>query len=134
MFFYLISGRFLINACFDLGSPHINNKNKICIFIFFFAKWLSHSFNRKILRKKERGRKPSCPPIFLLLKKATRTFNFLRTFSLVKNIRNLRINLRNKLLYSYVLLRIWGSSPLVDTSLFTLKFKFCPNSLRMTLE
>ena len=21
--FYLLSGRFLINACFDLGSPHI---------------------------------------------------------------------------------------------------------------
>ena len=59
---------------------------------FFFgvgAKWLSHNFDRMILRKKERGRKPSCPPIFWLIKKPTRTFNFLRIFLLVKDIRNL---------------------------------------------
>ena len=42
------------------------------------------------------------PSNFLLLKKTTRIFKFLRTFSFVKNIRNLRINLRNELLYSYV--------------------------------
>ena len=54
----------------------------------FWAKWLSHSFNRKILRKKKWGRRPSCPIVFWLLKKATRIFNFLRTFSLVKNMRN----------------------------------------------
>ena len=63
-------------------------KTKFCIFIFL-AKWLSHSFDRMILRKKKRGRKPSCPPIFWLLKKATRTFNFLRMFLLAKDIRNL---------------------------------------------
>ena len=45
---------------------------------------------------------PSCPPVFQLLKKATRTFNFLQKFSLVKNILNLRINLRNEFRYSYV--------------------------------
>ena len=56
---------------------------------FFLAKWLSHNFDRMILRKKERGRKPSCPPIFLLIKKATRIFNFLRIFLLVKDLRNL---------------------------------------------
>ena len=53
------------------------------------AKWLSHNFDRMILRKKEQGRKPSCPPIFWLIKKATRTFNFLQIFLLVKDIRNL---------------------------------------------
>ena len=59
-------------------------------FAFFFsAKWLSHNFDRMILRKKERGRKPSCPPIFWSFKKATRTFNFLRIFLLVKDLRNL---------------------------------------------
>ena len=51
--------------------------------------------------KKERGRTPSCPPIFRLLIKATRTLNFLRIFLLVKNIRNLQISLRNELLYSH---------------------------------
>ena len=66
------------------------------------AKWLSHSFDRMILRKKERGGGLVAPQVFWLLKKATRTFNFLRTFLLVKDIRNLRISLRNELLYSYV--------------------------------
>ena len=52
-------------------------KTKFAYF-FFFVKWLSHSFDRMILRKKkERRRKPSCPTIFfLLLKKAIRTLNF----------------------------------------------------------
>ena len=56
---------------------------------FFLAKWLSHNFDRMILRKEERGRKPSCPPIFWLIEKATGTFNFLRIFLLVKDLRNL---------------------------------------------
>ena len=38
---------------------------------------------------------PSCRPIFWLLKKATKNFNFLRIFLLVKDIRNLQISLRN---------------------------------------
>ena len=42
------------------------------------------------------------PSDFWLLKKATRTFNFLRMFLLVKDIRNLQISLRNELLYSHV--------------------------------
>ena len=109
-FLYLIYEHFWINACFGFSSPHINNNKKFA-YCFFLAEWLSHSFNWKILRKKKRGRRPCCPPIFWLLKKATETFILLRTFSLVKNIRNLRINLRNELLYSYVLLRIWGGSP-----------------------
>ena len=33
--------------------------------------------------------------MFWLLKKATKTFNFVRTFLLVKDIRNLRVSLRN---------------------------------------
>ena len=41
------------------------------------AKWLSHSFDRTILRKRERGSRPSYPSI-LVFKKPTRTFNFLR--------------------------------------------------------
>ena len=65
-------------------------KTKFAYFFFFFlAQWLSHNFDRMILRKKERGTKPSCPPIFWLIKKATRTFNFLRIFLLVKDLRNL---------------------------------------------
>ena len=63
-------------------------KTKFAYF-FFLAQWLSHNFDRMILRKKERGTKPSCPPIFWLIKKATRTFNFLRIFLLVKDLRNL---------------------------------------------
>ena len=56
---------------------------------FVLAKWLSHNFGRMVLSKKERGRKPSCPPFFWLIKKATRTFNFLRIFLIVKDMRNL---------------------------------------------
>ena len=42
-------------------------------------------------------------------------------FLLVKNIRNLKINLRNKLLYSYIFNYIYeGVGPIVNTSLFTL--------------
>ena len=78
----------------------IIKKNFACL--FFLAKWLSHSFNLMILRKKERGRRPSCPPFFLLLKKATRTLNFLRMFLLVKDIRNLQNSLRKELLYSHI--------------------------------
>ena len=63
-------------------------KKKFAYF-FFLAKWLSHNFDRMLLRKKERERKPSCPPIIWLIKKATRTFNFLRIFLLVKYLRNL---------------------------------------------
>ena len=49
------------------------------------AKWLFHSFGRTMLGKKEQGSRPSSyPPTNWLFKKATRTFNFLRTFLLVK--------------------------------------------------
>ena len=54
-------------------------KTKLAYF-FFLAKWLSHSFDRMILRKKERGRKPSCPPIFWLLKKALELLIFTNVF------------------------------------------------------
>ena len=67
----------------------IKTKFEFFFFFFFLAKWLSHNFDRMILRKKERGRKPICPPIFWLIKKATGTFNFLRIFLLVKHLRNL---------------------------------------------
>ena len=59
-------------------------KTKFAYLFIFLAKWLSHNFDRMILRKRERGRKPSCPPSFWLIKKATRTFNFLRIFLSVK--------------------------------------------------
>ena len=58
-------------------------------FIYFWLNCLSRNFDRMILRKIRRGRKPSCLPIFWLIKKATRTFNFLRIFLLVKDLRNL---------------------------------------------
>ena len=84
------------------GGTVARHLDKICILIIFLAKWLSQSFNRKILRKKERGRKPSCPLIFDYLKRRLELVIVLQTFSLIKNIRNLRINLRNELLYSYI--------------------------------
>ena len=68
----------------------------------FLAKWFFLSFDRTILREKEWERGLSCPSIVWLLKKTTRTFNFLRKFLLIKNIRNFRINCRNELQYSYI--------------------------------
>ena len=54
------------------------------------------------------------------LKKATRTFNVLRTFLLVKDIRNLQINLRNKLLYFHVFITYMrGFTPLQYLALYT---------------
>ena len=103
-------------------------------YLFFLAKWLSHNFNRMILRKKERGRKPSCPPNFWLIKKATRTFKFLRIFLLVKDIRNLYLAYVKNFLFSCFYYTYERVRPLVSTSLFTLNLKFCPNSLRMTPE
>ena len=104
----------------DLGSPHIKKLRQNLHNNFFLAKWPFHSFIRKILRKKEQGRMPSCPPIFGLLKKAIRTIIFLRTFSLVKNVRNLRINLRNELLYSYVFIAYMrGFTPRRYLALYT---------------
>ena len=133
-FFYLISGRFWINTCFDFGSPQMNNKTKRNLHICFLTKWLSHSSDRMILRKKERRRRPSCYlKSFWLLKTATRTFNFLRMFLSVKDIPNLQISLRKKFLYSHVFIT-YKIHPLVTTSLITLKLKFYPNFLRMTPE
>ena len=101
---------------------------------FFLAKWLSHNFDRMILRKKERGRKPSCPPIFWLIKKATRTFNFLRIFLLVKIYVTYKLAYVKNLLFSCFYYTYERVRPIVSTSLFTLNLKFCPNSLRMTPE
>jgi len=67
------------------------------------AKWLSHSFDRMILGKMSGGGSLiTHPPVFWLLKKASRQCNFLQTFLLVKDIRNLRISLLSELMYSYV--------------------------------
>ena len=74
----------------------------------FLAKWISHSFDRMILRMKGAGERPSCPLIFWLLKKATSTFIFLRMFILVKDIRNLQNSLRNKLLYPHFIITYMG--------------------------
>ena len=80
-----------------------------------------------ILREKGAGGgRPSCPLIFWLLKKATRTFNFLRMFLLVKDIRNFQISLPNELLLGVYLI--------VSAYFFILKAKFFPNFLRMTPE
>ena len=54
-------------------------KTKFAYF-FFWAKWLSHNFDLMIFEKKRAGAKLSYPPFFWLIKKATRTFNFLRIF------------------------------------------------------
>ena len=86
---------------FDFDSPHVIYSNEICILIPFLAKWLSLSFDHTILRNMGRGRRPSCHSIFRLHKKATINFNF-NELLLAKNIRNFRINLRNKLLYSLI--------------------------------
>ena len=53
---------------------------KFASFFFFFAKWVSHSFDRMILRKKERGRKPSCPAIFGYLKRQLQLLIFTNVF------------------------------------------------------
>ena len=79
-------------------------------YYFFWAKSLSHSFDRTILRKKERGRKPSCHPIFCYLKKQIELL-VLRALLLVKHIYNLRINLRNELLYSYFFYYVYSPPP-----------------------
>ena len=87
---------------FDFDSPHVNYSNEIGILIPFLAKWLSLSFDHTIFRNMGWGRRPSCHAIFRLHKKATINFNFNEFFLLAKNIRNFRINLRNKLLYSLI--------------------------------
>ena len=66
------------------------------------AKWLSHSFDRMILRNEGGGGGPVALELFGYLKRQLELLAFSRTFSLVKDIRNLRISLRNKRLYSYV--------------------------------
>ena len=72
---------------------------------------------------------------FGYLKRQLELLIFNERFLFVKHIRNLKINLRNKLLYSYIFDYIYeGICPLVNTSLFTLNLKFCPNSLRITPE
>ena len=53
-------------------------------------------------KRNEGGGLVAPPPVSWLLKKATRTFNFLQMILLVKDIRKFRISLRNELLYSYV--------------------------------
>ena len=75
------------------------------------------------------------PSNFLLLKKAAITFLFFYVrFYLVTHIRNLRINLRNELLYLYIFITYMRPPPLVNTSLFTMKLEFCPNSLGLAPE
>ena len=72
---------------------------------------------------------------FGYLKRLLELLIFERTFLLIKNMRNLRINLRNKLLYSYIFIMCTrGFFTLVNTSLFTLNRRFCADSLRMTLN
>ena len=101
LFFYLISERFWINACFDFGSPHMNTYNEICIFSFL-AKWLFLSFDQTILRKKSGGGGLVALQSFGYLKRATRTFNLLRAFLLIKNRRKFLIKFCNELLYSCI--------------------------------
>ena len=88
---------------FDFGSPHINYLNEICILILFFlAQRLSLSFDQTILRNKGGERGLFALQFFGYLKRQLELIIFNERFLLVKNIRNLRINLRNKLLYSYI--------------------------------
>ena len=63
------------------------NNTKVTSFFFWLNGFLIVLI--MILRKKERWRKPSCPAMFWLLKKANKTFDFLRMFLLVKDKHNL---------------------------------------------
>ena len=76
-------------------------KTKFAYYFFFFF-WLN-GFLIVLIGRREGGSLVALQ-FFDYLKRQLELF--LRTFSLVKNIRDLIINLRNKLLYSYVLLRI----------------------------
>ena len=76
------------------------------------AKWLSHSFDEPILRKRSRG-------VGIV------TLQFL---GYLKKQLELLI-LKERFYYVYE-----GVHHLVNTSLFTLKLKFCLNSLRKTPE
>ena len=78
---------------------------------FFLAKWLSHSFNRKILRKKDQGKRTSYPLIFWLFKNVTRAFNFLRTFLFLKVYVTHELTYVTKFYIRMFLLCIWGNSP-----------------------
>ena len=69
--------------------------------MFFLAKWLSHSFIRKILRKRGEGGSLVALQFFDYLKRQLELLIFFTNILFVKNIRNLRINLRNEPLYSY---------------------------------
>ena len=85
--------------------------------------------------KKKGGRRPSCTTIFRYSKRQLELFIFLQTFLLVINIRNLRIDLRNELLYLYIFYYVYeGVLPLVSASLLTLKLQFGATCLKMTLE
>ena len=77
-------------------------KKKFPYEFIFMAKWLSDSFDRTILRKKEQDSRPSYPQFLGYLKKGTRTFNFFTNVFISKNT----FNLRNELLYSHFLLRV----------------------------
>ena len=96
------------------------------------AKWLSLSFDQTILRKRGGGGGLIALQFLGYLKRQLEPTN---VFVRKKNIRNLRINLRNELLYSYIfIMYMSGVCPLANTLLLTQKLKFCPNSLRMTPE
>ena len=78
---------------------------------FFFAKWLSRSFDQTILEKKEQRRRPSYPPIFGSLKRQLELLIFMNVF-ISKHKRIFQINLLNKLLYSYIFITYMRVSPL----------------------
>ena len=63
------------------------------------------------LGEKRGGRRPSCPLIFGVLKKATRNFSFLRTFSLVKIYVTYELAYVTNFYIRMFLLRIWEGSP-----------------------
>ena len=67
----------LVYAYYMLYSNARIMQEKFAYSFVFMAKWLSLSFDQTILRNRGWGRRPSCPPIFWLLKKATRTFSFI---------------------------------------------------------
>jgi hypothetical protein len=80
-----------------------------------FSRFLLNDFE-----KKGGGGGPVALQFFGYLKRALKLL-----ILLVINIHNLRINLDNELQYSYIFITyIRGVQPLVNTSLFMLKFEF----------
>ena len=100
------------------------------LFIFLLNSFLIVLIER-FWEKKSGGGGLVALRVFGYLKRQLELLGFYECL-LVKDIRNLQISLRNELLYSHVFITYMNGLVLVNTSLFTLKLKCCPNFLWMT--